>query len=90
MYTLSQRITCRPTNNKSSHRSPNLHSRTIVLAAFENLEDACVALEKKQQTRKNTDEFFIEYRLDIEQPQRSPTRAFSRKDHLKPHDKTLR
>lgn len=37
--------------------------RTIFasLETYENVEDACRALTRKQNGRKNTDEFFIEF-----------------------------
>lgn len=90
MYTLSQRIRPRPIDSKSSDRSLNSNSRTVVLETFENLEDACVALEKRQRSRKNSEDFFIEFRLDMQQPEHGRVQAFSGKHHLKPHDDALR
>ena len=64
MYTLSQRLRGRPSAGESPGRRFSSTPRTAVLDTFENLEDACLALAKKQDSRKNTDEFFIEFRID--------------------------
>ena len=89
MYTLSQRIRSRPIDNESYDRSLKSNSRTIVLETFENLEDACVALAKKQGSRKNMEEFFIEFRLDVKQPKIGAAHAFPGKGHLKPQAEAL-
>ncbi len=89
MYTLSQRITRRPIDGESSHRRINSNSRTVVLETFENLEDACVALEKKQRSTKNSEGFFIEFRLDVQAPENSPAPALPGKGHLKPQAEAL-
>ena len=64
MYTLSQRVSDKPNDGESPGRRFSSTPRTVVLDTFENLEDACLALAKKQDSRKNTEEFFIEFRLD--------------------------
>jgi len=89
MYTLSQRTRSRPIDNESYDRSLKSNSRTIVLETFENLEDACVALAKKQGSRKNMEEFFIEFRLDVQAPENSPAPALPGKGHLKPQAEAL-
>ncbi len=89
MYTLSQRIRSRPIDNESYDRSLKSNSRTIVLETFENLEDASVALAKKQGSRKNMEEFFIEFRLDVKKPKISAAHAFPGKTHLKPQAEAL-
>ncbi len=64
MYTLSQRVRDKPIDGENSEHTFSSTPRTVVLDTFENLEDACLALAKKQDSRKNTGEFFIEFRLD--------------------------
>ena len=64
MYTLSQRVRDKPIDGENSERISNSTPHTAVLDTFENLEDACLALAKKQDSRKNTEEFFIEFRID--------------------------
>jgi hypothetical protein len=64
MYTLSQRVRDKPIVVENSGRTSNSTPRTAILNTFQNLEDACVALAKKQDSRKNTGEFFIEFRID--------------------------
>ncbi len=82
MYTLSQRIrTSRPIGSKGSDRPPNSTAHTAVLKTFENLEDACLALVNKQDSRKNTHEFFIEFRLDLQRPQNRLAPVCSGKAH---------
>ena len=83
MYTLSQRIRDKPIDGENSEHTSSSTPRTVVLETFENLEDACLALAKKQDSRKNTDEFFIEFRLDLRRPENTPARAFALKGHWK-------
>lgn len=90
MYTLSHRIGGRSTDSGSSKRRHNPNRRTVVLETFENLEDACVALARKQRSRKNSSDFFIEFRLDLRRPRNNPAQAFSGKGHLKLHETALR
>ena len=61
MYTLSQRLKGEPSDDENEGYRYNSTPRAVVLETFENLEDACLALAKKQNSRKNTDEFFIEF-----------------------------
>ena len=82
MYTLSQRVRDQPMDGENSTHTSSSTSRTGVLSAFENLEDACLALAKKQDSRKNTREFFIEFRLDRPLANR-PARAFPLKGQWK-------
>jgi len=83
MYTLSQRVRDQPMDGENSTHTSSSTSRTAVLSAFENLEDACLALAKKQDSRKNTREFFIEFRLDRPLANR-PARAFPANGHSEP------
>ncbi len=82
MYTLSQRVRDKPIDGENSQHTSSSTSRTAVLDTFENLEDACLALAKKQDSRKNTDEFFIEFRLG-RPPANRPARAFPANGHWK-------
>ena len=81
MYTLSQRVRDKPIDGENSERTSNSTPRTVVLDTFENLEDACLALAKKQDSRKNTREFFIEFRLDLQRPENRPAPECSGKVH---------
>ncbi len=80
MYTLSQRVRDKPINSENSEHTSSSTPSTVVLDTFENLEDACLALAKKQDSRKNTGEFFIEFRID-RPPATRPARAFPLKGH---------
>ncbi len=82
MYTLSQRVRDKPIDDENSAHTSSSTSRTAVLDTFENLEDACLALAKKQDSRKNTREFFIEFRIDRPLANR-PVRAFPANGHWK-------
>ncbi len=82
MYTLSQRVRDKPINSENSAHTSSSTPSTVVLDTFENLEDACLALAKKQDSRKNTGEFFIEFRIDRPAANR-PARAFPLKGHWK-------
>ncbi len=89
MYTLSQRVRDKPIDGENSERIFSSTPRTAVLKTFENLEDACLALAKKQDSRKNTEEFFIEFRLDRQRPKNSRTQALSNRGHRKLHANEL-
>ena len=89
MYTLSQRVRDKPINGENSEHTSSSTPRTVVLDTFENLEDACLALAKKQDSRKNTDEFFIEFRLDLRRPENRSARPFPLKGHWKLHANEL-
>ena len=88
MYTLSQRVRDKPIDGENTERTSSSTPRTAVLDTFENLEDACIALANKQDSRKNTGEFFIEFRID-RPPAHRPTRAFSPQGHWKLHTNEL-
>ncbi len=82
MYTLSQRIRDKPIDGENSEHTSSSTPRTVILDTFENLEDACLALAKKQDSRKNTGEFFIEFRID-RPPANGLARAFPANGHWK-------
>ncbi len=88
MYTLSQRIRDKPIDGENSEHTSSSTPSTVVLDTFENLEDACLALAKKQGSRKNTHEFFIEFRLDRPLANR-PARAFPANGHSEPQTDEL-
>jgi hypothetical protein len=88
MYTLLQRVRDKLIDSDNSERTSSSTPRTAVLDTFENLEDACIALAKKQDSRKNTGEFFIEFRID-RPPVHRPSRAFSPKGYWKLHTNEL-
>ncbi len=88
MYTLSQRVRDKPINSENSEHTSNSTPSTVVLDTFENLEDACLALAKKQDSRKNTGEFFIEFRID-RPPANRPAQAFPANSHSKPQTDKL-
>ncbi len=88
MYTLSQRVRDKPIDGEDSERTSSSTPRTVVLDTFQNLEDACLALAKKQDSRKNTEEFFIEFRLD-RPPENRSAQALPVKGHRKLHANEL-
>ena len=88
MYTLSQRVRDKPIDGENSKRTSSSTPPTAVLDTFENLEDACLALAKKQDSRKNTAEFFIEFRLD-RPPENRSAQALSNRGHRKLHANEL-
>jgi hypothetical protein len=88
MYTLSQRIRDKPIDGENSERIFSSTPRTAVLDTFQNLEDACLALAKTQDSRKNTEEFFIEFRLD-RPPENRSAQALSNRGHRRLHANEL-
>ena len=68
MYALSQRLRRKPGDDENRGQRYSAVPRTVVLETFDNLEDACVALAKKQNSRKNTNEFFVQFLRASQRP----------------------
>ena len=80
MYTLSQRLKRQPSDDESHAHHYNSMPHTIVLETFENLEDACLALARKQNSRKNSDEFFIQFLVTAHQPRPNSAQAAGQRE----------